>query len=621
MKEFVVPDSLLVAAQTSADSAEDRVSPVGQQSTETIERGPFTVGAKRYALLVFHREGARVVFLEQGRPLVIGRGSTADVDVSDAGISRRHARFTLNGSEVLFEDLASRNGVWLAGERVENGVLRVGGRVSMGGVVVTLQLVPDAGLSLLGIESHETFVLALEEELVRCRQSQRPFALWMIQADGDRLGRCAAVVRKGVPLARVGLFSRDIVEVLAPESTGADAAAFAQELVQTIGAGADMVVSVASYPEAGQTAEQLVSRCRSELVRRAGGESVRLAHGASWGLEVPADEVEDDELVAESPAMRQIQARIERLAQSSIPVLLLGETGTGKEVVARAIHERSPAGDRPIVYVNCAAIPGQLVESLLFGHERGAFTGAINQQKGVFEAADGGTLFLDEVGELPLAAQAALLRALETRRISRVGSTREFDVNVRLISATNRNLDEMCEKGAFRWDLLYRLNVMPITLPPLRQRLEEIEPLTRRFVARANRANARRIRAVDSAALLALRGYDWPGNVRELRNVIERACVIARGDMIELEDLPERLRSAVPLPPARVPEPRSTLPPASGVINAAEQKRRLAQMEAEMILSAVREAGGNQTEAAKRMGMPLRTLVRKLSAFRLRDKL
>jgi len=296
-------------------------------------------------------------------------------------------------------------------------------------------------------------------------------------------------------------------------------------------------------------------------------------------------------------------------------VLLHGETGTGKEVVSRAIHLGGTRRERPLVSVNCGAIPRELVESTLFGHERGAFTGASQQHRGVFEAADGGTVLLDEIAELPPAAQAALLRVLEAKRVTRVGSTKEIEVDVRVIAATHRDLDAMCEKAQFRRDLLYRLNVMTITIPPLRARTEEIPALARRFLGDANLANGREVRAIGPEAMALLERYAWPGNVRELRNVVERAVVIAEADVITAQDLPEAIRvpSAMVVGRAAVASPpptRTEPPPAPG-----DMKSQMQRHEATVIFDALRKAAWNQSEAARELRIPLRTLVHKIKLY------
>jgi len=239
------------------------------------------------------------------------------------------------------------------------------------------------------------------------------------------------------------------------------------------------------------------------------------------------------EIQGESSALARLLGEIELVATTDSTVLILGETGTGKELVARAIHDRSPRRERPLVKVNCAALPRELVESELFGHEKGAFTGATQQRRGRFELADGGTLLLDEVGELPLEAQAKLLRVLQEHEFERVGGARSLRTDVRVIAATNRDLARQVDAGAFRSDLYYRLNVFPLALPPLRERREDIPGLVRHFVARAARKLGKRLDGATPAFLARAAAYDWPGNVRELENVVERAAILARGPLLE----------------------------------------------------------------------------------------
>ena len=244
-------------------------------------------------------------------------------------------------------------------------------------------------------------------------------------------------------------------------------------------------------------------------------------------------------IIGQSRAMRRVEEEVSQVSATDATVLLLGETGTGKELLATQIHERSARRARPMVRVNCSAIPATLIESELFGREKGAFTGAVTGQIGRFELADRSTLFLDEIGDLPLDIQVKLLRVLEEREIERLGSPRTIRVNTRIIAATHRNLEQRIAEGTFREDLYYRLNVFPIAVPPLRERGDDIELLTRRFVAEFAKAFGKRIDTIDEDSLMAMRQHAWPGNVRQLRNVVERAVITSAGP---------RLMIAVPQP-------------------------------------------------------------------------
>jgi formate hydrogenlyase transcriptional activator len=241
-------------------------------------------------------------------------------------------------------------------------------------------------------------------------------------------------------------------------------------------------------------------------------------------------------MLGESDGLKYVLYRAEHVAPTNTTVLILGETGTGKELLAAAIHDMSPRRERPLITVNCAALPANLIESELFGREKGAFTGAHTRQVGRFETADGSTLCLDEVGELPLEVQAKLLRVVQHNEFERLGSPHTVKVDVRIIATTNRSLEEETRKGRFRQDLYYRLNVFPITVPPLRQRSEDIPLLARAFVERYARKLGKRITSIEKGAMKALQGYPWPGNIRELESIIERAVILCQGPVLELAD-------------------------------------------------------------------------------------
>jgi transcriptional regulator with GAF, ATPase, and Fis domain len=300
------------------------------------------------------------------------------------------------------------------------------------------------------------------------------------------------------------------------------------------------------------------------------------------------------ELVGESSRMRAIYEVIRRVAATDSTVLIQGESGTGKELVARAIHASSLRADGPFVAINCAAVTETLLESELFGHEKGAFTGAGSQKKGKVELADGGTLFLDEISEFALALQAKLLRVLQEREFERVGGTRPLKVDIRLIAATNRVLLQAVETGTFRRDLYYRLNVVAVTLPPLRERLEDVQLLADHFVTKASRKCRVRPKPISPEARACLMSYDWPGNVRELEHAIERAMVLGAADSILPEDLPEEIFEASPAASASPPKYQSVIK---------EQKRQLIQ-------KALQQSNGNYVAAAKILGLHPNSLLR-----------
>jgi transcriptional regulator with GAF, ATPase, and Fis domain len=354
-----------------------------------------------------------------------------------------------------------------------------------------------------------------------------------------------------------------------------------------------------------QEPDLLLLVCVGRLISSAVVNSTRFARLVAENRALRSSQMQGGLIVGTSPELHELREIIEeKVGPVKSTVLLVGETGTGKSLVAEAIHLASPRRDAPLVKVNCAAIPRELIESELFGHEKGAFSGADRQKTGQFEAASGGTLFLDEVGELERSAQAKLLSALQDRQIRRVGGDEPVDIDVRVVAATNRDLEREVEAGAFRDDLYYRLNVVRLTIPPLRDRREDILPLARHFLEIACREVGRRSTGLSSNVEALIESHDWPGNVRELANCIERAVIFAADDG--------------PLEPQHLPaELLRDLPPEDAGRAAGGELDPVARKERQMIVQALERAGGNKREAARQLGWYPQKLYNRIRRYKL----
>jgi DNA-binding NtrC family response regulator len=581
-------------------------------------------------IVIYAHDDTRVVELSEGDTVLVGRAAPADVIVEDLTISRKHARFSYNEGHVEIEDLGSRNGTLVHGARVQTARVRTGEDVRLGGVAVSVHLRHGAEPPL-GISGYDQLVLRLEDEVVRARtfghvlsvvalfapDTNAPRVLDQVQPEPRHVSRWAPRVREELrPVDALAVHGPFSVLALMPETNAAAAERIARRLTCLPGVSA-LYCGIATFPDTAKSASALVSAAQTAARSATQRSPVQQARGVAPG--------EEGAPIVRADAMLRLYGLADRMAANNAPVLILGETGTGKEVIARHIHRASPRAHKRMVVINCAALPATLIESALFGHEKGAFTGADAVKKGVFEEADGSSLFLDEVGELSPAAQAALLRVLETRRFSRVGSAREIEVDTRIIAATHRDLETMVEARTFRADLYYRLNTMTAKVPPLRARREEIVPLARAFLQQTVERWNTSARDFAPQTLELLGGYDWPGNVRELRNVIERAAVICTGDLLEPEDLPERVRSGVvpretsvgqgPGPPARESGAPDSEP---SDLSAVAFRDRVRDYEVKLITDALEAARGNQSRAAEILQMPLRTLVHKIKVFGLK---
>jgi two-component system response regulator AtoC len=566
--------------------------------------------APTFTVLVYGRERACVRELARGDRFVLGRSAPSELCLDDRSLSRQHARLSWAEDGVDVEDLGSKNGTRVGGERVTRARVRPGADLAFGSVVASVR--ESSTGEAEGFCSYDRFTERLRDEWVRARGFGRPLSLVFLRSEAraGHVSRWAARILAEVrPVDAVAVCSPSAVAVLLPELDLAQAAQSAAALSRPRPDEPALLAGVACAPHHATSSESLFDVARAACLAATGDR--RVVAGLADAL--PSG---PDQPVVRDARMLEVYRLARRAALGRAPVLVLGETGTGKELVARAVHDAGPRRSGPFRAINCAAIPPTLIESILFGHEKGAFTGAVRREKGIFEEAAGGTLLLDEIGELPLTAQATLLRVLETKRVARIGSAHEVELDVRVLAATHCDLDRMVTARTFRSDLLHRIAVLTIEIPPLRQRRDEIEPLAEAFLVRARADWQSPVERIDPAALARLRDYDWPGNVRELRNVVERAVMIASGDALSEEDLPERLRKS--------PEERpSDAPPSLADDEGVEQGSFAAEIrkhEVRLIEGALARTGGNQKEAAQVLGMPLRTLVHKIRAYDLKKK-
>jgi transcriptional regulator with AAA-type ATPase domain len=507
--------------------------------------------------------------------VVIGRGKDADLVIDDPLASRRHVRLHLEGGALQIEDLASANGTRLREQKLprdQRVPLLPGEAVGIGKTILMVlpNRPPTARRVLL---SHDEFIGRVEWECARAEATGNGFTIVRVQsAETDAAASALATTLRRLDL--LASYGPGHYEVLLPGVAGEAGAAMAQALGQSLtAAGLPSRFGLAVYPVDGRHANALLACAAARLLPAAVAKVPR-------------------ETGATSAAMQQVLDLARRAAAGTINVLILGETGAGKEVLARFIHAHSARAQSPFVCIDCAALSASLLESELFGHERGAFTGATAAKPGLLETAPGGTVFLDEVGELPLPLQAKLLRAIENRTVTRVGGVKARAIDVRFLAATNRDLEAATASGDFRSDLYYRLNGMTLTVPPLRERIDDIPRLASTFVAEL--CGNRRPPALGDDALRLLCGYGWPGNVRELRNVIERALLLCDGAELTVAHLPQATLARQPLSRPSESQPLS---------------------ERERILTTLAACGGNQSRAARELGLSRKVLIARLASY------
>jgi diguanylate cyclase (GGDEF)-like protein len=572
---------------------------------------------ERAQLVVYYGDEprTRLIDLPDGAEVSFGRSRTCTVHIDSDRVSRNHARVTRSGREITVEDLDSRNGTRVNGKKIDARTrVSSGDEIAVGPITAVVSVTTRMVQRMpLGSTSYLEERLAAEAD--RARRYQRTFALIMLRLEGanqdvdDALVRIARNLR---PMDVLAEYGPDEFAVVLPEvdrTTGEEAARrIAREAkpADSSPGGLGVRIGLALFPDHGSQPGELLSRAQAALrAARIGGRGDFLATPP----EEPAPAQSD--VVVGDPQMERVFALARRVADTSITVLICGETGVGKEVVAEAVHQASSRKRKRFVRLNCASIPETLLESELFGHERGAFTGADRRKIGYFEAADGGTIFLDEIGEISAGLQAKLLRVLEEHKFTRVGGTEEIEVDTRVVCATNRDLEDDVHRGRFREDLFFRVSAFTIVVPPLRDRPGEIALLADRFLTQTARDLGVPQPLLSPDALALLSRYAWPGNVRELRNAIERAMVLQTSGVIEVEHMPDRLRdSGFPVGPL------APLHLGDGV----DVREQIADIERGTIVAALEACDGNQTRAARKLGLSRRALIYKLEKYGLKPR-
>ncbi|MSP60855.1 MAG: FHA domain-containing protein [Myxococcales bacterium] len=558
---------------------------------------------------------SRRLRLPRNGSLLVGRGDEADVRIESQAVSRRHAELHVSDGEARVADLGSHNGTLLNGERIDGArPLQNGDMIGIGDAELIYRRAADTSRPRRLLDP-AALTRRIVEELERVGATERPLGLVALplgaRALADGAGLAAAIDGCLRRLDAAGWSAEGTLVAILPERDRDASEEIARALVAALAASGIARAARAGFataPADGCDAPTLLGAARAAAQGAAPGEAVDATRAAT---EI---QLGDRRVVLADPAMVRLYDLIKRLAASDLPVLVCGETGAGKEHAAFAVHWHSPRRDGPFVILNCAAITETLVESELFGHEKGAFSGAIAAKPGLIEVSGGGTLFLDEVGELSAAVQAKLLRVLEQKRLTRVGGLREVPVDLRVVAATNRDLEAEVAAGRFRRDLFFRLGAATVVLPPLRDRPREIALLARRFLDDACARLGRPQMAISTGAMVHLAGFAWPGNVRELKNVIEYIAAAIPEPVLEPWCLPDAI---VPIAADTALGTPSSPSPGAGATAPARRPGRpltdeVRDFERQLIVAALAACGEVRKSAAEQLGLPLRTLVYKL---------
>jgi DNA-binding NtrC family response regulator len=531
--------------------------------------------------------------------LTIGRSEETDVAIDESSLSRRHAVLHI-GDSLAIEDLGSANGTFVRGQRLAPGeaqAIALNEAIELGNVTLIVQqrTIAAPPRRLWG---HDYFEARVDDECARGLRAPVHFGVIRVSAGVDEVAVPEALGNLLQPGDVIGSYGLGEYALLVLDALPDRVAAMAAQMRGAVGElGHVAQVGHACFPGDGREASRLIA-------------------AATPGGERPPTN-RDPVLDIQPTTMQGVYRLIERVAPGMISVLILGETGVGKEVTAELIHRKSPRADKPFLRLNCAALSETLLESELFGHERGAFTGAMTSKPGLLETADGGTVFLDEIGELPLSVQVKLLRVLEERMLMRVGGLTTKKVDVRFVAATNRDLEAEIERGRFREDLYYRLNGVTLLVPPLRDRVGEIAGIANVLLARIAERDGIEPPTLDPRALDLLKSYSWPGNVRELRNVLERAALTSGGDTIHVDHLPlGKMRSTMLGTTRRRSAPESHEPATPRELEVGDTfvPKPLPDPRPQ-IQAALDQARGNQTKAAQILGVSRRTLVNWLKRY------
>jgi len=596
-----------------------------------FDDGHIFSGDRAYLTAISGPNSGKIYLLKDGKNLA-GRIQNADIYLDDTQVSRKHSEFIYDDGETSVEDLESTNGTLVNGKKISSKVaLKEGDKVAIGATAFTYSISTPIEASIKGLMGHSQFERRLYEELDRASRYKRPLCVMMVALDFDegalkKEGKETDKLKKKKLIELVdyikglirgmdiiAFYGRFEIELMLPETGKKDAMALAQRIQKMANTSKSVILSIgiSSYPEDSKSKDFLIDKSRQALKTAKQKDKDKIVETKE---DVKTIVVSDRKIIIKSDKMIQLFDLVDRIAKSNISVLIQGETGVGKEVIAEAIHYKSDRSDKPLISVNCAALTETILESELFGYEKGSFTGADHQKIGLFESAKGGTIFLDEIGEMPTKTQAKLLRVLQSKKIMRVGGNKEIPIDVRVIAATNKNLEDSIKNGTFREDLYFRLNAITINIPPLRERKEEIPDLASAFVIVCAKENGRGEMTIDPVALGMLSQYEWPGNVRELKNCIERASVVAAESIISLEDLALKI-SVGDKPLQTVEESGFTV---TQSIMSDSMKGLVENYEKDLLFDVLKKTNFNQTKAADILKIPRRTLVSKLRKYKIK---